>query len=362
MGFEFFQKKSLEKQISQAVVIVSKEMSHVKTIKERLVLKGITNIIELNIDPLSIHSKQIPADLWAVIIDAGHISNHLDYIDLCKKHFNKESARIIIGDNDSINLKNAFMLEGIMYLYKEAQLDQIYDRLAGFEEIKSYSNSTKISFIGCKGGIGTSTISYFFAKAIKQRYSTPVLCVQGANSSFNLDFISDVNFTKEYFSENGVNLYKQSSEDGNLDNKFKKFNFIVYDHSVQGYDKDAIEMILNESSCAVALIDKNPASIRKAKEVLRINEFLLTVNQGVRRLLVCLNETTKDGASSLSISNVQEILGANVDIVMPYSYLDSSKSYDKLPPKMQKSIINLSSTLVGDIQNNKKNFFSFLRK
>ncbi|MDO7253124.1 hypothetical protein [Helicobacter cappadocius] len=344
-----FLKQSIQKNTHDFILIISENPNNADTIYEYLCLKGISNSKKVYKNPLEITSSEIKCNIQALILYAGIIEDIDKYCNLIERFFSKAIPCIILGQNDSIKIHQEFLSRGIFYLDWETQLDQIYEKIFNFSENIQNKKSIKISVLGTKGGCGNSFLSYQMALIIYKRFKSLVLNVQGPESSFNLDLLSGKVFEKEHFNENEVCLYKESKEDGyNYHNqKHFKFNFILYDHSIQGLQKEFIETILNESDISILTITNDIDSLRKAKEVLRINEFLLSVHQGSKKIYICFNQNHTNLKNTLQVSDMQDLIESRIHSIIPYQNIDKTSMATDAKGKTLKELESLVDKLMG---------------
>lgn len=360
MAVSFFSKSF--NQDKSSVLIISADVNRLEYIKQVLTLKGVKDFVLVNKSPLEIVSSEFEKNFWAAVVDGVDITDEAPYIDIIKKNLPKQIACVVLGNNDSIKLHQKFMQQGITYLNYETQINDIYQKLITFDN-EIFSNSAiKISILGSKGGIGTSYVSFHLAKLIRQRYLTPAMLVQGVGSSFNIDILANKNFDKEYFDADGLNFYKEYNDDAYLfDNpKFKNFNFVIFDHSVQSLEKEMIEHILNNSDSVVIVTDTNVASIRKTKEILKINHFLKSVKQGVSKTIVCMNNHTKQKYGSLMISDINKLLEDKIEHSIPFSNI-SNELGSRLTSRSKSAFDELADALTGVKTSAKFSLFRSLR-
>lgn len=348
MKIPFF-KQSSRTQGTGVILIVSDNPERLEYIYEYLSLKGLNHCKKLQKNILDILPADLKWDLEGVILDAKISGDINPCCLLITKIFPKNIPVIVLSDNDSIKVHQAFLDRGIFYLHSETQMDQIYEKISNFEESQSNKKSIKISILGTKGGVGNSYLSFHLARIIQERFLSRVLVVQGAESSFNLDLISGKVFEKEYYPSDGVCLYKESREDAYDFHQAKHsgFNFIIYDHSIQSLPKEGVESILNESDTVVLTMSYELDSLRKAKEILRINEFLQSVNQGSSKIHICLNIKENYVKSALALPDLDPIIEAPISVTVPYFSMDKT-SLSALPKgKTQKALEFLVDELVG---------------
>lgn len=339
----------------KTVLIISENPERIEQIKQRLTLQGINDFSVINKNLINLNADELEINYWAVVCDIAKSTDAKTHIDVIIRLFANELAKVVIGDSDSIMLKQNFEKRGINYLHFGSQANQIYDNLVKFDQNSTSNYAIKIALIGCKGGIGTSFCAYHIAKLIYDRFNTPTLLVQGANSSLNIDILSGINFEKEHFSPNALSLYKQS-QDETFDpgfNKFKQFNFIIFDYSVQALQKELCEDILNNCDTAILLSDTSIASVRKAKEIIKVNRFLKSVNKGAPKLVFYINTPYK--INHLSNEQIEKIVEAKIDLTIPNA--GDSELNAKLNKKAQLAFQTAVDNLTGSKKTSR--FFSF---
>lgn len=349
MDFSFFNKDKQAKQ--DTIFIISQNQERLSFIEENLNLKGALTTSKL-IDLFTLDSSLVPKNIQALVADCSTLNKDVnEYIEAIYKLFPRGIPYIILGDNDSIIIYQEFLKRGIFYLHYESQMNIIYDQIINYQNQNSYSGFIKVSVLGVKGGVGASSIAYSISKIIFDRYKNSVLCVQGIDSSFNLDLLSGRTFDMSDYKDNDISLYKELRE-GAYDfynDVFKKYNFVIFDHSIQGLDKDEIEHILNNSDSCVIVLDQNLSAIRKAKEILKSNKFLTSVNQGAKKILLCLNKVGSPSGDSLNPAKIEELLESRIDVLIP----NQNKLGElKISPnsKMQQALDLITNKLVGQKQ------------
>lgn len=305
------------KSIKKSTLIVSPNEKRLARIAEALSVRGVeTRTVQKNFTDLN---HQNFANVDAIIVDLGDVkSGALVAIKELSKIVPKDVPCVVLANDDKISVRQEFVQKGFRYLHFDSQFQDLYAELSSAPQIFS-GGSINIAILGTKGGVGSSFVAYHLARLIFARYKTRVLLVQGAFSSFSVDLFSDRHFTTESYTETDISLHKES-DFGTYDfEKFAsdKFNFIIYDYSIQGRDKDDIERILNQSDCAIMVINSELASVRKAKDVIDSNELLLSVNQGVRKNLLVFNDISR--TRTLNPETIAQTLGRRVDVQIPFT-------------------------------------------
>ncbi|EDH6100072.1 hypothetical protein CB327_22660, partial [Salmonella enterica subsp. enterica serovar Newport] len=90
---------------------------------------------------------------------------------------------ILIGETDSIAFSSELLKIGAKYLYKETQLGTVADIILNTKGRQADRLSLNVSFLGCKGGCGTTTVASRAFFSIEKFITTPVLFIQGASGS-----------------------------------------------------------------------------------------------------------------------------------------------------------------------------------
>lgn len=345
----FFNKNN--KLVKKSTLIVSPAESRLTMIEESLSVRGVvTESLRVAYDklqPKHFENKE------ALVIDLGDITESQIYIKDLLKITPRDLTCVIFANSDSIKIAQDFINHGYKYLNFESQFQELYGELV--TEQAGEGNSIKIAILGTKGGVGASFIAANVANTIFARYKTRTLLVQGAYSSFNVDLFFDRSFTLESHLENEISLYRELDPKSFGFEKFmsEKFNFIVYDQLLQSFSAEEIEQSVNTVDCALVVINSELASIRKAKEILEVNDMLLSVNQGAKKILLVLNEVTRN--VTLGRAEIEQILNCKIDFTIPFS-----KSARELKIKPLSSIEHLTSSLI--LGNATKKRFSLLRK
>lgn len=245
---------------------------------------------------------------------------------------------IFVGDTDSIAFSQEIARRGAVYLHIATQLWELSDVIASFDSEVMYSDrsTVKISVLGCKGGIGTSLISYQMLENFSELTSVPTLLVQGSTGSADLDLIMDKPFAQKdgqihAISESlSVRIEARDSVLRYDDSQYKLFNIILLDHCVHTLAREKLEVILNASQTLILVVSHELASLRVAKMVLDENKRLSVAgNSVVQRIFICLNEFKPNQEKVLTEREIVEYLEKNIDIVIPYQSKKNSAAKNK---------------------------------
>ena len=234
---------------------------------------------------------------------------------------------IFVGDTDSIAFSQEIARRGAAYLHIATHLWELADVIVSLNSNVSYNerSAVKISVLGCKGGVGTSLISYQLLEQFGQLTSVPTLLVQGATGSADLDLIMDKSFIQKDGQIHSINEslnVKMEARDSVIrydDSQYKLFNIILVDHQVHTLSREKLEIIFNNSQTLILVISHELASLRIAKIVLEeIKRGSVAGNSVVQRVFICLNENKSNPDKTLTEAEIAEYLGHKIDIVNPF--------------------------------------------
>lgn len=234
---------------------------------------------------------------------------------------------IFVGDTDSIAFSQEIARHGASYLHIATQLWELADVVVSLNSNINLNDRTavKISVLGCKGGVGTSLISYQLLEQFGQLTSVPTLLVQGATGSADLDLIADKSFIQKDGQIHAINEslnVKMEARDSIIrydDSQYKLFNIILVDHQVHTLSRERLEIIFNNSQTLILVISHDLASLRVAKMVLEeIKRDSVAGNSVVQRIFICLNENTANPDKVLTNNEIAEYLGRKIDLINPF--------------------------------------------
>jgi pilus assembly protein CpaE len=246
---------------------------------------------------------------------------------------------IFVGDTDSIAFSQEIARRGAVYLHVATQLWELSDVIMSLSNDVAYTeqrSTVKISVLGCKGGIGTSLISYQLLEAFDDLTSVPTLLVQGATGSADLDLIMDKPFAQKdgqihAISESqSIRIEQRDAALRYDDSQYKLFNIILLDHGVHTLAREKLEIIFNGSQTLILIVSHELASLRVAKMIIDENKRgNVAGNSVVQRILVCLNEFKPNQEKMLTEREIVEYLGRKIDLVIPYQSKKNNSSKNK---------------------------------
>ena len=363
----------VEGQISAyRVIIMSTRQSIIDDVRSILYLYNVLSIevLSLEIEDIDENPKWSEFDIF--VID---IKNN-DNIEKISTQINRfipiKASTILIGSNDSILFAEALSKKGIHFLLENSQLDRISNILYTRSESKEKTSKrigSVVSFLGCKGGIGTSSLIVHILKNINQSTKFPILYIQGASTSQNADFIFESPVDKEG-SITEINEFlqvkiEQDDEIGKYDFlDTASFNITIIDQNIGLHSSmKNFESIVTLSNIIIFIINRDPYSIKVAKNALEEINRISQKNNLIlnKRFLFCLNDNQPiDKTASLQDSDIEEFLGRRIDFRRNYiSSIDKFKKAYNSP-----EIDVISSAVIGIEKDStqRHSFFSVLTK
>lgn len=364
----------VEGQISAyRVVIISTRQSVIDNVRSILYLYNVLSIEVLSLEIEEIDENPKWSEFDVFIID---INNRGD-VEKISAQINRfipiKASTILVGNNDSISFAEALSKKGIHFLLENSQLDRISNIL--YMRSESKENTSKrigsvVTFFGCKGGIGTSSLIVHILKNISQSTKFPILYIQGASTSRNADFILETPIDKEG-SVTEINEFlqvkiEQDDEVGKYDFlDTTSFNITIFDQNIGLHSTmKHFESIVNLSNIVIFVINRDPYTIKIAKNALEEINRIGQKNKLIlnKRFLFCVNDNQPiDKTSSLQDSDIEEFLGKTINFRR--NYISSNEKFKKA---YNSSEIDVISTAVMGIEKDStqphRSFFSVLAK
>nr|WP_080099003.1 pilus assembly protein CpaE [Yersinia enterocolitica] len=224
-----------------------------------------------------------PEKTVGFIIDIGNNQDVEKTLSLIKSNTPRDCWCVLVGDIDSISIAQKFTERGILYLNVQSQSIELTQHLLKGIPIESERKAFFISILGCKGGIGTTLLSYHFSCEITQIKKSPTLLLQGNQGSQDIDLVTEKKMTSEineYHKNIDIMLCKGNElSDIDIDIKIgRKHNYIVFDQSIHNSPKEKLAGYIEHSDCIIILLDNSMTSVRVAKDFIDIYESLVDKN------------------------------------------------------------------------------------
>lgn len=314
------------------IAIISQRAWLIEKVSEKIRLADFNSIKEIDKDIFITLSVNLPEQTIGMIIDIGNNDNIEKILSLIKSHTPRDCWCLLVGDIDSISIAQQFTERGILYLNIQSQSSEITQLLLKGIQIELERKAFFISVLGCKGGIGTTLLSYHLANEINQIKKSPTLLLQGNQGSQDLDLMTEKKMNAELteYQKNFDLMFCKEKRFSELDARTnKKHNFIVFDQSVHNASKENITEYIEQSNCIIILLDNSMISVRVAKEFIGIYDRFKRDNRKVIRLIVCLNESRPVTKNMLDTADIQLLLDRPIDIHIPYIHKTKSSLSDQ---------------------------------
>uniref|UniRef100_UPI0011A1FF27 pilus assembly protein CpaE n=1 Tax=Yersinia mollaretii TaxID=33060 RepID=UPI0011A1FF27 len=289
-----------ESKVKNTITIISTRKWLIEEISEKIRLTDFDNIKKIEQDIFNAVTINLSGQTVGVIIDIGNNCDVEDTVNLIKNNTPRDCWCVLVGDIDSISIAQQFTDHGLLYLNMQSQSAELTQHLLKGIQVESGRRAFFISVLGCKGGIGTTLMSYHLAHEITQIKKSPTLLLQGNQGSQDLDLITEKKMSTE-LTEYKKNFDLMLCKDKKLIDadiqKNKKHNFIIFDQSIHNATKENLADYIEHSNCIVLMLDNSMVSVRVAKEFIDFYTRFKRDNKQSVKLIICVNESrpiTKD--------------------------------------------------------------------
>ncbi|EFB5188747.1 hypothetical protein NZZ21_001474 [Escherichia albertii] len=302
-----------------------------------------------------------------VIIDIESESSFAKIIERVKKTIPLKLTKFCIGDTDSIVLYNDLIRFDIKYLYVKERDYSIYKKLQSSSKIERDHNNlsqTRIAIIGCKGGSGTSTISFDVFLKLQKLSSVPVLIRQKQGGGEDLDIISNNSQLLSgelYSTHNGCAMKMRSSaKDFSISEDESFFNLVIDDYSLPSLELFSLREALLNYNLIIIITNDNISSIRKAKEVIELITQI-NVDNSERKVsyFTIFNSFKQSGKNNVDVDYVDELLHGEELFVLD---MKKKTDYEKRIKMVAMKILGERTDDETHLSNIKYFFRSLLRR
>lgn len=343
------------------IVLVSQRETVLQNIGQLLRTNGIDYVDEINTDFFSDTKLTLSAEEVAgVIVDVGEIREGekqvQTVVDAIYGLIPQNVWCCVLGDNNTISTAQQFLDQGILYFHLASQTEKMVQQVIDGISVPNIRNSVSIHVLGCKGGIGNTFISSHAADLIAEFKKVSVLLTQSDSGSSDLDLAFGKRILPGNTEEYSDNLKLFIGDTAKLrDDMLKKFNFIVHDLPIFNKKKDDYSHILNQGSNFVLVVERKISSIRTAKQFLDEYKRVQQTSPKPRRVFVCINDHRSDSAKLMAVPDIERLLEASVDVVIPFIRKPAEKVLDTDLGKAGKVAMNdLVMRLLGIISRRQK--------
>lgn len=312
------------------VAILSKRSDLIDKIRSILFLYNVLSIEVMALELSALKEDPIWNKFDAIILDISD----LDDAELLSENINRyipiKSTVILVGRNDSISFYELLLKKGIHFLLEDNQLEKIPSILHTRSLTPPGSSKrvgSVVSFIGCKGGIGTSSLAVHTLKRISSLTNYPLLYIQGVTTSPNADFLLEIPIPQDgslIEVDNSLKVKVETVEKAwqydDLDSG--TFNITVLEQNM-GLSSSFkhLDSIVNLSNIIFIVINRDPYSVKIAKKILEEIARSTSKNTELlnKRVLVCLNDNVPyDKKNALQNSDIEEFLSRKIDFNRKY--------------------------------------------
>jgi pilus assembly protein CpaE len=354
------------------VAILSKRNELIEKIRSVLSLYNV-----LGMEVISLELSELKEDpSWnkydVIILD---IKDEGD-AELLSENINRcipiQASIILVGSHDSIQFSEFLLKKGIHFLLESSQLEKIISILnlrSATPPGSSKRVGSVVTYLGCKGGIGTSSLVVHVLKNISKLTNYPILYIQGATTSPNADFLFEMPIPQDGSLANvdgGLQVKVENSASAwkydELDSGQFNITFIDQNMGLSSSFKH-LDNIIDVSNIIFIVINRDPYSIKVAKKILgeisrgtaQKPEFLN------KRFLICLNDNTVyDKKNALRDDDIEEFLERSIDFKR--KYISKISNFKKAANSSE--IKEISSAIIGNKKAQKeksKKSFSILK-
>ena len=344
---------------NRKIVLISQREGVLQNVGQLLRSNGVEFVDEVNADFFSDSKLTFPAEeILGTILDVGDLSGK-DIQSIINAIYGLIPQNIwccVVGDSDSISVAQQFLKQGILYFHLGSQTEQMVQQVVGGISTPNVRTSVVIDILGCKGGIGNTLISCHAANLIAEAKKVPVLLTQHESGSSDLDLLFGHRIMPGNAEEYDDNLRLFIGDMTKIrEENLKKFNFIVNDLPIFNKKKDDFAAILNRGSNFVLVIERKISAIRTAKQFLDEYKHAQQTNPKPRRVFVCINDHRAESAKLMAVPDIERLLEASVDIVIPFAGKTAEKALDTDFGKAGKAAMNdLVMRLLGMISRKQK--------
>lgn len=238
------------------------------------------------------------------------------------------TKKIFVGDIDSISFCDGMKRIGATYLHLDSQmmmLGEVLKKVGDSNEVTSYTQ--KMSVLGCKGGSGTSLVTWRLFQAFGELSSLPTLLVQGHTGTPDLDLLSDITLHRDGVitqinTHQGMKIATDEEQWQFDAPDYQNYNIVIFDHNVTTQVRDKLAYIAPGSDFIFIVVTRELSSVRNARLVIDELERTSTNQDSAKdtsKNIIVLNENHATKPDELTNEDIENYLGKRIDIVNPYT-------------------------------------------
>lgn len=321
MLFQEEKEKKRDSLAQKTIYVVSERDDADELICQQIRLAGIDSVILINGSLTGCRDGYIPEDAKGVIIDIENETNASRVLESLPFFVHRSAWCCFVGNNDQISFSQQFTYHCKGYFHIQHQKHDLIQAVLTCDEKTIIRKPVSVSILGCKGGVGCTTIGYKLATDIERVMKISTVYVQGKYCSSDIDLLTGRDITRNVVTEH-KNLNLLSTDDLSFpditDSKYSRYNFIVFEQSVVSLGKEVIQNIISSSLCIVLVVDRSISSLRTASRIIEQIKIIVKTTNISRRVFVCMNDSRPRQKGSLSIEEVEKIISRKIDVCFPY--------------------------------------------
>lgn len=308
-----------------------------------------------------IRHVSIPENACGVIVDIAAESDYERLIRLLLAIIPRSVWCCVVGDSDSISLAQSFADQGIHYFHFTLQREALTQAIISKSTPHIVRNASTISILGCKGGVGNTTLAWQLANRVVQFRQMSTLLIQGIAASQDLDLIADKKLLKDVVTHSrnlDIMAAAESAMPDLTQEIFRKYNFVLFEQAINTASKETLRQIIEQSACIVLILDRSMISIRVVNQLTEIIEAMNRARKLSRRLILCLNDSRPVTEDMLNKEDIASLLGRSIDIVIPYK----KQLFSLFTGRHSQPVDRLALQILGEEPQKGRSFFSRLHQ
>lgn len=337
---------------TESVLVIAATPSVMEKVCEQLAIRDSGEVRRFTGTVPQLEHYTESANVDVVIFEVTPQDSPESVARLMELHIARTAIQIAVGAQDSLILADSYLQQGIFYCHYPSQLNRIGSLISAKNQPgRDMTSAVKIAILGCKGGIGTSLLSYHIAEDIARLRQSPTLLVQGSGGGRNLDLISQVSISNEVtlLQNNFFAMYEEKSHAWRFNNSvYDRHQCVVFDFSAYNAADEDIENVLTHSDCVLLVCDRNLSSVRVAKKILEANAHLQSSHNGIKRLYLCFNQHHPKVSGEVNAREAGDLVGQPADVTVPYMLKSGDPSLNiDFSGKQRRVLQNISYLLLG---------------
>lgn len=335
--------------MGQTFYVLSDRKIIAEKLYQLLQLAGFSHIERIEQSLKETTTLPVSANARGIIIDVDQKIDVEESILAIKTLIPRGIWCCVVGDQDSITLAQTYARQGLLYFYTGAEDEELIRAVASGNTPTANRWAVNISVLGCKGGVGNTTIAHHLVNKIVQIRQMPTLFIQGKSGSRDLDLLFGKKMNQDLMPVNKYLDLMCSQDDALPQLKYEtteKYNFIVFEETVNSSEKEQLRQIIENSSCLILTLDRSMSSVRVARQLIEINESINRSQRVPRRLLMCVSDSRPVSDGMLSLEDIQALIRRKIDILFPWAKKNARNTFFSVKKKVM-PIDELTQRVLG---------------